>query len=113
MSKRDESWAVTVERNGVQVVTIASNCLAGRDLSPADKLIIRACAEHLRAFIGISPDSSVERMQPYLQHLVICAKRTREASDGYIVPLEPWLAENTDCTCGLAALLQTWKDSNA
>lgn len=28
-----DTWAVTVERNGEQVVTIASNMLAGRDLS--------------------------------------------------------------------------------
>lgn len=47
-----QSWAVTVERNGEQVVTIASNCLAGRDLSSEDEQTIRDCAEHLRSFVG-------------------------------------------------------------
>lgn len=47
-----QSWAVTVERNGEQVVTLASNLLAGRDLSPEDERVIRLAAEHLLAFIG-------------------------------------------------------------
>lgn len=47
-----DSWAVTVERNGEPIVTIASNCLSGRDLSPEDERIIRLAADHLRAFVG-------------------------------------------------------------
>ena len=47
-----ETWAVTVERNGEQIVTLASNHLSGRDLSPEDERIIERCAEHLMAFIG-------------------------------------------------------------
>jgi hypothetical protein len=45
-------WAVTVERDGEQVVTIESNCLSGRDISPEDEEAIRASAHHLLAFIG-------------------------------------------------------------
>lgn len=28
-----DHWAVTVERNGEQVVTVESNCLSGREIS--------------------------------------------------------------------------------
>jgi hypothetical protein len=52
MSKRESSWAVTVERDGELVVTIASNSLCGRDLSDADADVIRLVAAHLLAFIG-------------------------------------------------------------
>lgn len=48
------SWAVTVERNGEQVVTLESNCLSGRDLSPDDEHVIETAARHLLAFIGHS-----------------------------------------------------------
>ena len=44
-----QSWAVTVERDGIAVVTVASNCLSGRDLSDEDARIIRLAAAHLRA----------------------------------------------------------------
>jgi len=47
-----ESWAVTVERNGENVVTLASNCHGGRDLSDEDERIVRLAADHLSAFIG-------------------------------------------------------------
>lgn len=49
-----ESWAVTVERDGEQVVTIASNHLSGRDLSPDDEHAIETAALHLLAFLGRS-----------------------------------------------------------
>lgn len=47
-----QSWAVTVERDGELVVTLAMSHLAGRDLSPEDERVIRLAAEHLLAFIG-------------------------------------------------------------
>jgi hypothetical protein len=47
-----EHWAVTVERSGEKIVTIESNCLSGRDLSPEDEETIRTAAHHLLAFIG-------------------------------------------------------------
>jgi len=53
---RWDSWAVTVERNGEQVVTIASNMLAGRDLSPEDEDTIRLAAQHLLSFVGNTHD---------------------------------------------------------
>lgn len=48
----NETWAVTVERNGEQVVTIASTCLSGRDLSAEDERVIRDAAQHLVSFVG-------------------------------------------------------------
>lgn len=49
---RTQSWAVTVERNGEQVVTIASNNLSGRNLSAEDERVIEIAARHLLSFIG-------------------------------------------------------------
>lgn len=60
---KTQSWAVTVERNGESVVTLASNCQGGRDLSAEDERVVRLAAEHLLAFIGEahvpSPVSSI------------------------------------------------------
>jgi hypothetical protein len=50
-----QSWAVSVERDGENIVTIASNCLGGRDLSAEDERVIRMAAEHLNAFVGPGP----------------------------------------------------------
>lgn len=47
-----QHWAVTVSRNGTDILTIESNCLSGRDLSPEDARIVRDCGRHLLAFIG-------------------------------------------------------------
>jgi hypothetical protein len=47
-----DHWSVTVERNGEQIVTIESNCLSGREISPEDEEAIRTAARHLLAFIG-------------------------------------------------------------
>jgi hypothetical protein len=49
---RVDHWAVSVFCNGENVVTIESNCLSGRDLSPEDEATIRLCAQHLLAFVG-------------------------------------------------------------
>lgn len=46
------NWSVTVERDGEEIVTIASNHLSGRDLSPEDEETIRTAAKHLLAFVG-------------------------------------------------------------
>lgn len=45
-------WAVTIERDGEQIVTIESNFLSGRDITPEDEATIRNAAHHLLAFIG-------------------------------------------------------------
>lgn len=55
VGRETKSWAVTIERNGEQVVTISSHMLSGRDLSEEDEAVIRLAAEHLRAFIGAPP----------------------------------------------------------
>jgi hypothetical protein len=51
LEPRDETWAVTVARDGEVVVTIASSSLSGRDLLPGDETAIRRAANHLLAFI--------------------------------------------------------------
>ena len=45
-------WSVTVSRNGEEIVTIESNCVSGREISPADEETIRTAAHHLLGFIG-------------------------------------------------------------
>lgn len=47
-----QHWSVTVERNGENIVTIESNYLSGRKISPEDEKVIRNCAHHLLSFIG-------------------------------------------------------------
>lgn len=56
------SWSVTVERNGEQVVTIASNHLSGRDITPADAELIQRAARHLLSFLGDRPIADVHRL---------------------------------------------------
>jgi hypothetical protein len=56
MTKPRESWAVSVERNGENVVTIESNCLSGRDLSADDKRVIEVAARHLLSFLGVGSE---------------------------------------------------------
>lgn len=51
---KNETWAVTVERNGEHVVTLASNHHSWRDLSVEDARVIRNAARHLLAFLGRS-----------------------------------------------------------
>jgi len=50
--ERTQHWAVTVSRNGEEIVTIESNCLSGRELSNEDERVIRNAAEHLLSFVG-------------------------------------------------------------
>jgi hypothetical protein len=47
-----DHWAVTVWRNGEEVVTIETAYLAGREITPADEECIRTAAQHLMGFIG-------------------------------------------------------------
>jgi len=44
----DQHWA----RAGENIVTIESNCLSGREISPEDEETIRTAARHLLSFIG-------------------------------------------------------------
>lgn len=44
--------SVTVARDGETIVTIETNCLSGRDLSPEDEQSIRDAAGQLLSFIG-------------------------------------------------------------
>lgn len=45
-------WAVTVSRDGEEIVTIESNCLSGREISAEDEETIRTAARALLGFIG-------------------------------------------------------------
>lgn len=51
--------AVSVYRNGQFVVSIETNCLSGRDISPADEKAIEWAADSLLGFIGASRSSLV------------------------------------------------------
>lgn len=52
MSKTNH-WAVSVDRNGNNLVVIESNCLSGKPSFTSDEeQCIRDCAAHLLAFIG-------------------------------------------------------------
>jgi hypothetical protein len=48
----NDHLAVTVWRNGEEVVTIGTNYLAGKEIEPADEESIRTAARNLLAFIG-------------------------------------------------------------
>lgn len=54
MSGPTKHWAVSVSRNGENVVTIESACLSGRELSEEDERVIVMAAEHLLSFVGES-----------------------------------------------------------
>jgi len=55
-------WAVTVSADGEPLVTIETNCLSGRDLTPDDEDVIQWAAHHLLAFIG--RDAALRRESP-------------------------------------------------
>jgi hypothetical protein len=52
MADKRTTWAVTVERDGEPIVTIASNHLSGRELTPDDEETIRTAARSLLSFVG-------------------------------------------------------------
>lgn len=56
---KTEHWAVTVSRNGQEILTIESNCVSGLDLTYEDEGVIRNAAEHLLSFVG-----PVTKVQP-------------------------------------------------
>ncbi|MBU9164238.1 hypothetical protein [Burkholderia multivorans] len=47
-----QGWAVTVEVNGVGILTISDNCVSGIDNIAEFDGIVRNCAQHLIGFIG-------------------------------------------------------------
>ncbi|MBR8475791.1 hypothetical protein [Burkholderia cenocepacia] len=47
-----QGWAVTVEVNGVGILTISDNCVSGIDNIADFDGIVRNCAHHLIGFIG-------------------------------------------------------------
>ena len=51
---RGHSLSVTVARDGETIVTIETNCLSGRDLTPEDEQSVRDAAWQLLSFIGDS-----------------------------------------------------------
>lgn len=59
-------WAVSVDRDGQNIVTIESNCLSGRNLSAEDEETILGAAQSLLSFIGQPPSnpSLLAELQP-------------------------------------------------
>jgi len=54
-----EHVAVTVYRDGEQILTIETNCVSGRDLDAEDERAIRDAARQLLAFVGLpKPDQT-------------------------------------------------------
>lgn len=49
---KTQHWAVTVSRNGKEIVTIESNSPSVREISDEDRRIIDHAARHLLEFIG-------------------------------------------------------------
>ena len=47
-----QGWSVTVERNGVCLLTIENECVGGVDNIDDFAPLVRNCAEHLLSFIG-------------------------------------------------------------
>ncbi|MBR8360140.1 hypothetical protein KDW10_22665 [Burkholderia vietnamiensis] len=47
-----QGWSVTVEVNGVGILTISDNCVSGIDNIADFDGIVRNCAQHLIGFIG-------------------------------------------------------------
>lgn len=51
-----DHWAVTVWKDGVELVTIESNCLSGKgDLTDEDNAVIRNAGETLLGFATVCP----------------------------------------------------------
>lgn len=74
-----QSWAVIVERNGEEVVTLSSNGYGGRDLSDDDERIVRRAAEHLLSFLGQT------HTRPDNQHIPRLTERDANIICGVIV----------------------------
>jgi hypothetical protein len=52
-AREPDHWAVTIWRNGEEVITIETACLSGRVIiTPADEEVIRIAARNLLEFIG-------------------------------------------------------------
>lgn len=51
-----QHWAVTVWKDGEELVTIESNCLSGKgDLTDDDNEVIRRAGENLLGFANVCP----------------------------------------------------------
>lgn len=84
LGPRADHYAVTVRRNGDEIVTIETNCLSGRQISSADEKAIRWSARQLLGFIG-------DRNQPQ--------PTEAQLSCGFALYGDPAI-----CTCGTCAV---------
>ena len=50
-----EGYAVTVSKDGENILTIEHECLSGRELTEAEARVVWDAGEHLKAFAG-DPD---------------------------------------------------------
>lgn len=62
-----DTLSVTVARNGETIVTIETNCLCGRDLTPEDEQSIRDAAWQLLAFIGDPHPEAWFMLKPFIK----------------------------------------------
>jgi hypothetical protein len=84
--KDREHWAVMVDRNGDNILTIESAILAGKpDLEPEDEACIEMCGRQLLAFLGFPdpPHDRLERLRGIREAHCQAARR---------VPTDPELA---------------------
>lgn len=88
LAASNDHWSVTVSRHGEEIVTMETNCLSGREISPDDERTIRTAAEMLLAFIG---DASPEGLRTLLDEREAEVARLRET----IARLTKW--QETDC----------------
>jgi len=117
---KTQSWAVTVERNGESVVSLASNCQGGRDLSAEDERVIRLTAGHLLAFIGEahvpSPVSSTGAEQEIkdLKADLAAWQESHIEEAGYVAELEakieasivPEQSEDSELVAAITAIVR-------
>lgn len=87
-----QGWSVTVERNGVRLLTIEKECVAGVENIGDFAPLVRDCAEHLLSFIG--RDAQADE---------------RGAPSGYkLVPIDPTIEM---CAAMRAKIAAGWSDS--
>jgi hypothetical protein len=86
-------FAVSVVRDGECILTIESNCLAGKDLTQEDEQCIRDCAQHLLSFIGKAPIPQDDYQSRYFDLLLSVGQKhagesRHETAKRYIMKAE-------------------------
>ncbi len=90
MSRNEMHWSVSVTRDGETIVTIESNCLSGRDLSPEDEDTIRLAAKHLLAFVGTKHPAEELRSWTLDNVFTIARREKKRVDSGWPLRPEMW-----------------------